>query len=169
MIGCRVPTEWKARLETLALEESKHLSQIVYAAIEQYLQAEAKESLDTKIRAALQQPETLAVNPAFASLAQKVEGFEATLAAMQKLLATLCPAPETGAQEKVLLTSEQLALILGVTPRAVNDAAAKGHDAFVQWTERFRKGGKWTFEVINPGMKKCDRRFFQVPKPTLPC
>jgi predicted DNA-binding protein len=163
MIGCRVPSEWKTRLETIALEEGKHLAQIVYTAIEQYLQAEEKLSVDTKIREALQLPETLEVNPAFSSLSQKVEEFEAKLSSIQQLLATLYPSLEKEEKEKVLLTSEQLALILGVTSRAVNDAAARGHGYFIQWTERFKKGGKWTFEVINPGMKKCDRRFFQSP------
>lgn len=163
MIGCRVPSEWKARLETIALEEGKHLAQIVYTAIEQYLQAEEKLSVDTKIREALQLPETLEANPAFSSLSQKVGEFEAKLSSIQQLLATLYPSPEEEEKEKVLLTSEQLALILGVTSRAVNDAAAKGHDYFTQWTGKFKKGGMWTFEVINPGMKKCDRRFFQAP------
>ena len=163
MIGCRVPTEWKARIEAIALEEGKHLAQIVYTAIEQYLQAEEKPSVDTKIREALQRPEMLEVNPAFSSLSQRIEEFEAKLSSIQKLLGTLCPASEEEEPQKVLLTSEQLALILGVTSRAVNDAAAKGNGHFVQWTRRFKKGGKWAFEVINPGMKKCDRRFFQAP------
>lgn len=163
MIGCRVPSEWKARLETIALEEGKHLAQIVYTAIEQYLQAEEKLSVDTRIREALQLPEPLEANPAFSSLSQRVGTFEAKLSSIQQMLATLYPSLEEEEKEKVLLTSEQLALILGVTSRAVNDVAAKGHEYFVQWTGRFRKGGKWTFEVINPGMKKCDRRFFQAP------
>jgi predicted DNA-binding protein len=163
MIGCRVPSEWKARLETIALEEGKHLAQIVCTAIEQYLQAEEKLSVDTKIREALQLPETLEVNPAFSSLSQRVREFEAKLSTIQRMLSTLYPSLEEEEKEKVLLTSEQLALILGVTTRAVNDAAAKGQDYFIRWTERFKKGGKWTFEVINPGMKKCDRRFFQAP------
>lgn len=68
MIGCRVPAEWKAQLETIALEEGKHLAQIVYIAIEQYLQAEEKLSVDTKIQEALQLPETLEINPAFSSV-----------------------------------------------------------------------------------------------------
>jgi predicted DNA-binding protein len=161
MIGCRIPVEWKNRLETIALEEGKHLAQVVYAAIEQYLQVEEQLSVDTKIRAVLQLPETLETNPAFSSLSQQVQTFEAKLDSIQKLLATLSPSIGETEQERVLLTSEQLALILGVTPRAVNDAAAKGHTHFTQWTQKFNKGGQWTFEVINPGMKKCDRRFFQ--------
>ncbi len=159
MVGCRVPAEWKEKLETIANESGRNTAQVVHEAIRQYIETIEEASINTKIREVLQLPGVLETNPVISSLSQRVGEFEAKLSSIQKLLATLDVSSEETKPSKVLLTSEELALILGVTPRAVNAAASKGKKHFTDWTERFRKGGKWTFEVTNPGMKKLDRRF----------
>ena len=161
MVGCRVSVEWKERLEAIAAESGKNMAQVLHDAIEQYLETDEKASITAKIREVLQVSDTLEVNPVISALAQKLEAVESKLSSVQKLLSTLYPPLDESEQAGVALTSEQLALILGVTPRSVNDAASKGQEYFSQWTQRFRKGGKWTFEVINPGMRKSDRRFTQ--------
>ncbi|MEP0920081.1 ribbon-helix-helix domain-containing protein [Leptolyngbya sp. DQ-M1] len=159
MVGCRVPVEWKEKLEEIANESGRNTAQVVHEAIRQYLETIEEVSFNTKIHEVLQLPGVLETNPLISSLSQRIEAFETKLSSIQKLLTTLDVSLEETSPSKAVLTSEELALILGVTPRAVNAAASKGKEHFMNWTQRFRKGGKWTFEIINPGMKKLDRRF----------
>lgn len=162
MLGCRVPPEWKEQLETMAAQEGKHVSQILYEVIGNYLSTIEESSSNAKIREFLQRTDALESNPLIATLSQRVQELEAKLGSIQKALATRTYSQSGEHQEKIMLTSEELALILGVTSRAINNAASKGPEHFIKWTAQFRKGGKWTFEVLNPGMKKCDRRFIQL-------
>lgn len=163
MVGCRVPAEWKEKLEAIGESTGRNTAKVVYEAIQRFLQEAEETATHQQIRLLLQQPDALASNPVIESLSSQIQELEAKFVAMEKLLSasngTLVNHDNKG---KVPLTAEQLAFILKVTPRAVNQAAAKGETHFIQWAQKHSKTGKWTFEVINPGAKKCDRRFFSL-------
>lgn len=163
MVGCRIPAEWKEKLEAIGESTGRNTAQVVYEAIQRFLHNAEETETYRQIRLLLQQPDTLESNPVIASLSSQMQALEAKFVAMEKLLSTssgtLVSHDNKG---KVPLTAEQLAFILKVTPRAVNQAAARGEEHFMQWSQKHSKTGKWTFEVINPGAKKCDRRFFSV-------
>lgn len=163
MVGCRVPTEWKEKLEAIGESTGRNTAQVIYEAIQRFLNDAEETETHKQIRLLLQQPESLASNPVIVALSDQLQGLGAKLAAMEKLLAaTKLTRVKHDDKGKVALTAEELAAILKVTPRAVNQAAARGKQYFTEWAQRHHKTGQWTFEVINPGAKKCDRRFFSV-------
>lgn len=163
MVGCRVPPEWKQKIEAIGAESGRHASQVVYEAIERYLTQFGENLVDIQIQKILQRLEVLETDPLITLLSERVKQLEAQIEKTQAILSTLNPsALENEKRGKVTLTAEQLALILKVTPRAVNLAAAKGLDYFATWSQQHSKTNRWSFEVINPGAKKVTRQFFSL-------
>lgn len=163
MVGCRVPPEWKEKIEALGAETGRHASQIVYEAVERYLAECGDDLVSIQIQKILQRVEALETNSATTTLSLKVKELEVKAEKMQALLSTLNPASlEDGERGKLRLTAEQLAMILKVTPRSVNLAAAKGLAYFSGWAQQHNKTNKWSFEIVNPGAKKLTRLFFSV-------
>ena len=163
MVGCRVPPEWKEKIEAIGAETGRHASQIVYEAVERYLAEVGDDLVSIQIQKILQRVEALETDSAITTLSLKVKELDAKAEKMQALLTTLNPSSlEGGERGKLTLTAEQLAMILKVTPRSVNMAAAKGIDYFSGWTQQHSKTNKWSFEVVNPGAKKATRHFFSI-------
>ncbi len=63
-------------------------------------------------------------------------------------------------QTTILLTSDKLSALTGITKRAIVAASARGSNYCRSWIRSEK--GSWDFKVINPGTKRPRRRFYQV-------
>ena len=163
MVGCRVPPDWKARLEALAAESGRNTSQVVYEAIATFLEEGTQGPSKTTAQDLQRRLEALESDASLTALTHSQQTLAQRVAILDKIVASLSAQVFQGsAAGKVMLTSEELASILGVTPRAVNQAAEKGKAHFQVWIKRFKQE-HWDFEVLNGWAKKHDRRFFRLP------
>jgi phosphoglycolate phosphatase-like HAD superfamily hydrolase len=90
MIGCRVSQEWKATLETIALNSGRQLEQVVYEAIAQYLaeaapqrafhQAQASQIQEIFVRLAQTERQTSRID----ILCDQIVALSARLAALEQ-------------------------------------------------------------------------------------